>query len=123
MRLILLAAALAGPAMLAGCVTPGSAKQGLYQAYGSYSIALGAAADYAESPTADPAIVRRLNAANRAEPVQFAIKYGRAYVQCSGSNATVVPGVDCTGWDFRSKTASGYAIVLRSLATSLLVRK
>lgn len=123
MRRTFLALALAGPALLAGCVTPGSVKQGMYQAYGSYSIALGAAADYAESPTADPSVVRRLNAANKAAPVQFAIKYGRAYVACSGSNATVVPGVVCTGWDFSNTTAAGYAAILKSLRDQLLVTK
>lgn len=107
---------------LSACSTLGTPEQGMYAAYATYSIALKGAADYAESPTAEPAIVHTMNAANQRPEVKAAVTYGRAYVLCQGSNASSVPGVNCALFDFRASTASAYAITLRSVATALLPR-
>lgn len=121
MRLII-----ALPAILAlsacsvtGMLTP---RQSVYAAYGSYSAALEGAAVYAESPSADPAIVHRLNAANKSAPVVEAVKYGRTFTQCQGSNATVIAGVNCRAFDFSGKTAQGYIIQLRAIVSTLNAR-
>lgn len=110
--------------LLASCASlrPGSANQGIYVAYATYSIALKAAADYSEGPTADRAVVARLNAVNKAPGVQTAVTYGRAYVLCQGSKTAVVPGVDCSLFDFRAQTAQAYAITLRSVVAALAAR-
>jgi hypothetical protein len=107
---------------LAACVTPTSANQGIYAAYASYSIALKAAADYAEGPTAEPRIVHTLNTVNRRTETRQAVTYGKAYVLCQGNSEAVVVGVDCAFFDFKASTAQAYAITLRSVATALLVR-
>lgn len=119
MRALIILAALA----LSACVTPGSVNQGIYAAYGTYSIALKAAADYAEGPTAEPAVVARLNAVNQRSETKAAVTYGKAYVLCQGDpKATPIAGVDCSLFDFRASTAQAYAITLRSVATALLTR-
>ena len=107
---------------LSACVTPSSPEQGMYAAYATYGIALKAAADYAEGPTADPVIVHKLNAANQRDEVKTAAAYGKAYVLCGRNSTAVVPGVDCSLFDFRASTAQAYAITLRSVATALLTR-
>lgn len=116
--------ALAALTLASGCVGGLTPRQSIYAAYGSYAAALSGAAEYAETPGASPDVVRRLNAANRSEPVQQAVRYGRAFTLCQGSNTTPspAPGVDCSLWRFDSKTASGYAITLRAAVTSLLAR-
>lgn len=105
---------------LSGCIgglTPG---QTLYATLGSYEAASAGAADYANSPTASPAVVRRLNQANQA--AQPVVKYARIYVQCKGKNETVIEGVDCRALDFSRKTVSGYIVQLRAVVTSLMGR-
>jgi hypothetical protein len=107
---------------LPGCIGTLTPHQSMYAAYGAYDAALTGAVHYAESPNANPAIVGKMNATNRSEPVQAAVKYGKAYTRCLGSNTTITPGIDCTAFDFRPGTASGYARVLRSAVTALLAR-
>lgn len=120
MRLIFaLPAALALSACGMNALTP---RQSVYAAYGSYSAALEGAAAYAESPSANPAIVHRINAANKSAPVVAAVKYGRAFTQCQGSNATVIAGTDCAAFDFSVKTAQGYVVRLRAAITALNAR-
>lgn len=116
MRRIALLAALA----LSACAHPLTANQSIYAAYGSYSAALASAADYAETPGASPAVVARLNAANKATAT--ARDYGRAYVECNGRNETVVVGIDCSVWDFNGATAADFAARLRTAAATLLKR-
>lgn len=110
--------------ILAGCatLTKGSAAQRLYEAEAAYTAALGAAVDYAESPTAAPSIVRALNTARRAAlPAQ---SYVRAFTLCRGkSSAEVVAGVNCALFDFRPGTLNSYAIQLRSGVTAMMVRR
>jgi len=108
---------------LSGCIgglTPG---QTLYATLGSYEAASAGAVEYANSPTASPAVVHRLNQANQsAQPV---VKYARAYVQCKGKNETVVAGVagvDCRVMDFSRKTVSGYIVQLRAVVVTLTGR-
>ena len=110
-----------GALLAAGCATVGDTPgQRLYAAYGAYSVALGAAADYRETPSADPGIVRALQrSVTEAAPV---VAFGRAYVLCGGRNDTALAEVDCTIWDFRSQSVSAYAMSLRTFATSLMRR-
>lgn len=112
------------PLALAACVTPASVDQGIYAAYGSYAVALNAAADYAETPTADPIVVRKLNALNQSDSIQTAVTYGKAYVLCDGNAQAVAPDpdIDCSLFDFQESTAQAYAITLRSVAAKLLKR-
>lgn len=111
-------------AMLAGCATMqgASPSQSIYAAYATYGIALNAAAEYAQSPTASPAIVRHLNAANQRPETKAAVTYGRAYVLCQGNPTTVTPGVDCSIFDFRPATAQAYAITIRAVVAELATR-
>lgn len=106
--------------MLTACTPSMTPGQTLYGVLGSYSTALKVAADYGESPTAEPAVVARLNAANRSNEVQTAYTYARAYVACSGSSQSVVVGIDCSAFDFRATTASSYAITLRTITATIL---
>lgn len=119
MRKLLLALALLP---LAACATvdQGTPAQRLYEAQASYGVALAAAVDYAESPTAAPGIVHELNVANKA--VQPALAYSRGFILCRGSNVPSTAAVDCAKFDFRPTTISSYAIVLRSAAVSILTR-
>ncbi len=112
--------AIAAMLLLAACATVGSPAQGIYAAYATYSIAVKTAADYAEGPTAEPAIVAKMNAANKRPDVQDAVRYGRAYVLCAGQPSGVVGDVQCQLFDFRASTASGYALLLRNTAYALL---
>lgn len=109
---------------LAGCATLSGAslKQNLYAAFGGYGAALDGAATYANSPSASPAIVAKMSAINQSEPVKLAVKYGRAFVLCDGSNTTVIATVDCKLFDFRPQTAQGYINTLRSAITTLTAR-
>jgi hypothetical protein len=120
MRAVIIAVAALSLSSCAGLgLTP---RQSMYAAYGSYSAALEGAVAYAQSPSASPAVVARLNAANKAAPVQTAVKYGRAYTRCLGRNETIVEGIDCKAFDFRPNTASGYAATLRSIVVTLTSR-
>lgn len=112
-RLIPFALILTLPACVGG-LTP---RQSMYAAYGTYSAALEGAVAYAESPTASPAVVHRMNEVNQA--VKPAVIYGRAFVRCMGSNTTIVAGLNCAGFDFSNRTSSGFASQLRAAATAL----
>jgi len=107
---------------LAGCATlqGGTVAQRLYEAHGLYNVAKAAAVDYAEAPTASPAVVKALNAANK--ELVPTVRYVRAYILCGGTNAGAVGGFDCTQFDFRATTASGYAVALRAAAASILTK-
>jgi len=107
---------------LPSCVGGLTPHQSMYAAYGSYAAALHSAADYAEQPSADRAIVSRLNAINKSAGVKAAVTYGRAYTACQGTNTAVVSGIDCAAFDFRASTASGYASTLRITVRQLLTR-
>lgn len=117
MRKLLVLALGAG---LVACVAPKTPEQGMYEAFGAYSAAVAAAADYAEGPTADPAVVRALNAVNQSTAVAAARGFGRAYVLCRGSNATVAPGVDCAAFAFDPATVSAQASALRAATIQLV---
>ena len=117
MRKLLVLALGAG---LVACVAPSTPEQGMYEAFGAYSAAVAAAADYAEGPTADPAIARALNAVNQSREVAVARDFGRAYVLCGGSNATVVAGVDCAAFTFDATTVSAQASALRAATVQLI---
>lgn len=97
-------------------------KQSMFAAYSTYDAALTGAVAYADSPTANPAIVHSMNTVNQSEPVKAAVRFGKAYTACLGSNQTVTPIADCSKWDFSNKTASGYASVLRGAVVALLKR-
>ena len=107
---------------LAACATVGTPGQTLFEAFGAYRLALGAAADYAQTPTANHALVVAMNDANQSPAVQTTVTAARAYVLCRGSNMAVVAGVDCAAQDFRPTTLSGYAITLRNIAAKLSER-
>jgi hypothetical protein len=120
--------ALAIALLLAACATVGGPEtpaQKLYAAQAAYSVAVQAAADYAEGPTADASVVAALNSSNKA--VRPAVEYARAYMLCGGSNDSdiVTSGsvaIDCALFDFRPTTVTDYAIVIRSAAIGLLAR-
>lgn len=113
------------PAILAlsACASGLTPRQSVYAAYGSYSAALEGVVTYAESPSASPAVVHRLNAVNQSAPVVAAVKYGRAFAQCQGSNETVVKGgINCAAFDFSAKSAQGYIVQLRAAVSALTSR-
>lgn len=105
---------------LTACTQSLTQQQSLYATMAGYGAAVKVAADYANSPTAEPATVAALNRANRSTEVQTAYRYGQAYVTCKGSSVTVVAGVDCSTFDFRPATASSYAITLRTITATIL---
>ncbi|MBU3078479.1 hypothetical protein [Sphingomonas quercus] len=105
---------------LIACTTPETPAQGMYEAFGAYSAAVAAAADYAEGPTADPVIVRSLNAVNQADAVVAARTFGRAYVLCGGSNSATVAGIDCAAFAFTPTSVSAQAGALRSATLQLV---
>lgn len=107
---------------LSACVGGLTPRQSVYAAYGAYSAALDGAVAYAESPSASPAVVARLNAVNQSEPVREAVRYGKAFTRCQGSNATIVEGLDCKAFDFSPKTADGYVRQLRVVVSALSAR-
>ncbi len=102
MRTLILAATL----LLTGCVGSLTPHQSMFSAVGMYDSALTTAVAYSEGPTADPAVVHRLNEANKA--VQPAVVYARSYTKCLGSNATVTPGIDCRSLDFRAEKGGSF---------------
>lgn len=103
----------------AGGLTP---KQSVYAAYGSYEAVLSTSVAYANTPSADPAIVHRMAAINDSADTKAAVKYGRAFAACQGDNKTVVSAIDCSEFDFRATTASGYASKLRLAIAALQAR-
>ncbi len=123
MKTMSLAIIIATSLALSACSTIGAPEtpgQRLYAAYGAYSVSLAGAADYVETPLADPKIVSTLNKANKkAKP---AVDFAKAYVACKGQNATVTPLANCAIWNFQPGSVLSYATTLRSVATSLLLR-
>lgn len=115
MRLILVL-----PLMLAGCVGGLTPRQAMFATYASYDVALEGAVAYANTPTAIPAVVHRMNATNQSAPVKAARVYGRAFVACSGDAKAVVSGVDCSQFNFSPSTAQGYIVTLRAAVTQLV---
>lgn len=104
---------------LPACVTPATPAQGMYAAFSAYSAALAAAADYAEQPGADPAVVRALDAANQSPGMTAARTYGRAFVLCGGRGGASVRGIDCGAFDFRAASVAAQAATLRAAALRL----
>lgn len=108
---------------LGACSTvgaPETAGQRLYAAYGAYEAASATAADYAETPTANPNVVAALRKAkDQAKP---AVGFGKAYIACKGVNTTIAPMIDCSLWDFRPASLSRWAIALRAAVAALAVR-
>lgn len=117
---LILIVTLLGAILLWGCVSAGgSPAQRLYEANANYAAALGAAADYAETPTADRSIVAKLNSVRKA--TQPAVYYVRAFMLCRGKPKTALVGdVVCALYDFSPGTLNSYALQLRSSAQLLL---
>jgi hypothetical protein len=117
--LILAACALASCGVHVAQLTP---AQSIYVALGAYESAQAAAANYAETPTADPKVVHKIAAVNDATATQTAVAFGRAYRSCHGSTVAVVPGLQCSMFDFSAVRVNVYAASLRSIAAALLAR-
>lgn len=118
--------AMIGALGLAGCATMsgGTPAQRLFEARGDYVIAVQAAADYAESPGANPVIVRVLKAAK--DQAQPSVDYVDAYVGChakaTGSVTIGAKHIDCATFSFTATSISGTALALRNAAASLVVK-
>lgn len=117
MRIFVLLAALALPACAGQVLTPG---QSIYSAFGGYKAAVESFRDYAVGPTANPAIVSKGRAIVTSKQARAASTFGRAYVACFGSPATLSadPEVRCAEWDF--SRPSTVAITLRNTAAAIL---
>lgn len=113
-RAILLALALSacatGPKMSTG--------QSLYLAYGSYGAAVKSFAEYAQGPTADPAIVHKGRVIVDSPQAKGTVAFGRAYVACKVEFNAREKGVDCTNWNFRDPASAANA--LRNIAATIL---
>ncbi len=111
---------------LSACATFGSPEtpnQKLYAAVSGYGVAVAAAADYAESPGANKAIVKRLDAAANDPSVVASLKYAQAWAVCKNSDALTVNGVNCTTFTFNDSLAYKAAIVIQGAASALAARK
>ena len=108
-------------ALVSACTTPGTltAGQSLYAALGSYGIAVAAAKDYALSPTANKAVVVRLNDLNQAPATKAVVAYAHAYVDCAGRNDTAST---CLSLDFTPETVARNAVALRGVIAQLGAR-
>lgn len=107
---------------LTGCATvgaPATPGQQVYAALGGYKAALVAATDYAESPSAKPAVVHRLDAVNKT--VAPVAQLADAYRLCA-AGAVAVGDKACTSFDFNPATLIADAQKLRDAAASLQER-
>jgi hypothetical protein len=109
---------------LAACATVPTVTpaQGMYAALGAFESAQHVAADYAESPTADPAIIHKIATIKNAPATQAAVRFGEAFRACDGRSTTVVPGLQCSMFDFSAASLNTYAVSLRGVAAALLTR-
>lgn len=112
-------ATIAAAFALTACATTGTFKQNMFTTFGAYRIALAGALDYARSPTSDIRVVRKLNDVNQSPATRETVRYARAFVACGAVSAGKVGDIDCTLFDFRPQTATGYIITLRSVVATL----
>lgn len=102
-----------------GGLTPG---QNLFQAHGYYNVALGAATDYAETPSANAKVVATATDINR--EVKPKLEYAQKVIRCAGPDLNIenVEAVaECAGLDASTSNVLRQAGLIRSAGRRILL--
>lgn len=98
-------------------------SQKLFAALSAYQVAVAAAADYAETPTANREVVVALDNVINSDEMKGAVSYARAWAACGGVADGVALSFDCSTFNFSDLTVSQYALIITSGAQKLLRRR
>ena len=113
-------AALALTACAATTAVTGMNKPGqaLYGAVGFYASSARAARVYAQTPTADPAIVKAIDKIDKSRVVEESLTFARNYWTCTSPRRAELPATVCLTLDYGS--AEAVAATIRKQAEALV---